>query len=92
MNLSQISTIVATTLGLVSFVGGAIAYVRASTRKQYAAERDMNHFKNNQRQLKESISLFAHENEQEIRNIHEQLIGINSKIDFLINSRKDGTL
>lgn len=89
MNISEISTIVATTLGLVSFVGGAIAYVRSSSRKQYAAERDMNHFKNNQLQLKDAISMFAHENEQEIRNIHEQLIGINSKVDFLINQKKN---
>ena len=87
MSFADISTIVATTLGLVSLVGGILAYVRSSARKGYAAERDMNHFKNNQTQLKQAIEMYVHENEQEIRNVHEQLIQLNAKLDFLINKK-----
>jgi hypothetical protein len=87
MTLSQLSTIIATTLGLVSLIGGALAYVRASARKGYAAERDMNHFKNNQKQLIHAIETYTHETDQEIRNLHEQLIEINAKLQFLINNK-----
>lgn len=89
MNLEALSTIIAMTLGLVSFIGGLLAYVRSATRKGYAAERDMNHFKNNQQQLKQAVEYFQHENEQEIRNIQEKLIEINANIQFLINRRKE---
>jgi hypothetical protein len=42
-------------LSAVSLIGGMVAYYRASVRKEYASERDMNHLKNNQIQLSGNI-------------------------------------
>lgn len=41
-------------LSICTFVGGLLAYYRATVRKEYASERDMNHLKNNQLQLSQN--------------------------------------
>jgi hypothetical protein len=88
MSLAEVSTAIATALGIISLVGGFLAYVKAATRKEYAAQRDMQHFKNNQLQLRQSILEFARGTEQETVSIREELIRINGKIDYLINQNK----
>lgn len=82
MTLGTISTLIATTLGLVSLIGGALAYVRASTRKQYAAERDMNHFKNNQQQIARNVDYYREQTDEKLQQIHDELIEIKAKVDF----------
>lgn len=82
MTLGSISTLVATTLGLVSLVGGVVAYVRSSTRKQYAAERDMNHFKNNQQQIARNVDYYREQTDEKLQQIHDELIEIKAKIEF----------
>jgi len=87
MPLGTISTLVATTLGLISLVGGILAYVQAATRKQYAAERDMNHFKNNQQQLSRNIEYYREQTDERLQLLHDELIEIKAKIDVLISNR-----
>lgn len=82
MPLTTISTLVATTLGLLSLVGGAIAYIRSSTKKAYAAERDMNHFKNNQIQLARNVDYYREQTDERLQQIHDELIEIKAKIEF----------
>jgi hypothetical protein len=88
MSFAEVSAAIATALGIISLVGGFFTYIKATTRKEYAAQRDMHHFKNNQLQLKQSILEFARENEQELVSIREELIRMNGKIDYLINQNK----
>lgn len=58
MTLDSISLtvgVIVALLSAVSLIGGMVAYHRASVRKEYASERDMNHLKNNQLQLSTNI-------------------------------------
>jgi hypothetical protein len=82
MTLGTLSTLVATTLGLLSLIGGGIAYIRASTKKAYAAERDMNHFKNNQVQLARNIDYYREQTDEKLQSIHDELIEIKAKIEY----------
>ena len=47
--------IVVSLMSLFTGVMGAIAWSRAKTRKEYAAERDFNHLKNNYKQLAQNV-------------------------------------
>lgn len=54
-SLSLTVGVIVSLLSAVSLVGGMVAYHRASVRKEYASERDMNHLKNNQLQLSANV-------------------------------------
>jgi hypothetical protein len=85
MTLATVSTALGMLLGIISLTGGAIAYLKASTRKAYAAERDMNHFKNNQLQLNQQFEHQADMLDIRLNEVTAKLTEINQKIDFLLN-------
>lgn len=42
-------------LSVLTFMGGSYAYIRASSRKEYASERDINHLKNHIAQVSSNM-------------------------------------
>jgi hypothetical protein len=42
-------------LSILTFCGGLVAYFKASARKEYASERDINHLKNSVDQLSRNV-------------------------------------
>lgn len=56
--MQQVTAILGITISIISlvtFIGGVLAYQRASARKEYASERDFNHLKNSMAQTTKNI-------------------------------------
>lgn len=51
-------------LSVLTFLGGSYAYIKASSRKEYASERDINHLKNNLAQLSRNIEELWRQNDR----------------------------
>lgn len=56
-NAIALLPLVATTLGVVSSIGGFLLYYNGSVRKRYAAERDFNHLLRNQENIVQLLKL-----------------------------------
>lgn len=54
--INDVSTVVSLLLGLVSLLSGILLWYRGSIQKAYAAERDFNHLRRNQEQMKELVN------------------------------------
>lgn len=70
--MNEITVILGIATGMLSvltFCAGTFAYIRASSRKEYASERDINHLKNNISQMS--------------RNVEELWRQSDSRFDFL---------
>lgn len=61
-------------MGLSSFIGGGILWYRGAIEKQYAAQRDFQHLRRNQEQLKQATEIISDEMEgisNDLRSTHE---------------------
>ncbi len=58
----------------------AIAWSRAKTRKEYAAERDFNHLKNNYKQLAQNVEELWRLMDNQFREHQEKLSGQHEEI------------
>lgn len=90
-NLEPLAVVIGIAVGALSiltFVTGIFTFVWSASRKNYAAQRDMEHFKNNQRQTIEHINLFVREVDNNSRIIQTELSEIKSKIEFLMSSER----
>lgn len=54
-DLGTILGLIISLISITTFIGGVLAYQRASARKEYASERDFNHLKNNQVQMSKNV-------------------------------------
>lgn len=63
---------VAALIGIITFVGGLIAWYRGAVQKEYASQRDWEHVKNNQKQLVENLNFIFKEIERNFDEIKEQ--------------------
>ena len=76
-NAIALLPLVATTLGVVSSIGGFLLYYNGSVRKRYASERDFEHLKRNQ----EQISRLIMELDDSLDDIRTELARIGSRLD-----------
>lgn len=53
-------------IGILTFVGGLIAWYRGAVQKEYASQRDWEHVKNNQKQLAANLDFMFKEIEQKL--------------------------
>ena len=60
-------------LSLLTGVVGAIAWIQAKTKKQYAAERDFNHLKKNYEQLSGNVEQLWRQMDENYSNTIRQL-------------------
>lgn len=66
--------VIGTTIGVVTFVGGVLAWYRSSVEASYAARREFNHLKNNQEQLAENLQFIAKEMDSRFDSVSSQLL------------------
>lgn len=73
--------LIALVVGLTPYVVGIIAWYANSEKKKYAAERDFNHLKNNQKDISNGIAYLTksieHDLEIIMRDILERKINLN---------------
>ena len=84
--MGTVATVVSLAIGVITFIGGLLAWYRGAVEKRYAAERDFNHLKRNYEQLANSLgSLMKDEEDRfdelrlELRELKFQLQGIPPK-------------
>lgn len=68
-------------VSLTTFIGGLLAYLRASARKEYAAERDFNHLKNSMTQISKNIEELWRQNDSRLDHVDQRLLEIAFKVD-----------
>ncbi|HEY9762801.1 MAG TPA: hypothetical protein V6D07_09755 [Trichocoleus sp.] len=74
--MESVALIVGISTGFVSLCTaglGVAAYLRASARKEYASQRDMNHLKNNQIQLTTNIEQLWRQNDERFDAVERKL-------------------
>lgn len=60
---------VAALIGIITFIGGLIAWYRGAVQKEYASQRDWEHVKNNQKQLTNNLDFIFKEIDQKLDKI-----------------------
>lgn len=63
---------VAALIGIITFVGGLIAWYRGAVQKEYASQRDWEHVKNNQKQLATNLDFMFKEIEYKLDKITDE--------------------
>lgn len=82
--MSNITVVLGIATGILSvftFLGGALAYIKASSRKAYAAERDFNHLKNSLGQTNQNLGFLVQELDKRFDSIDLKLVEISSRIE-----------
>lgn len=59
-------------IGIVTFIGGLIAWYRGAVQKEYASQRDWEHVKNNQKQLVENLNFIFKEIDERFDKIDKE--------------------
>lgn len=68
-------------IGILTFIGGLIAWYRGAVQKEYASQRDWEHVKNNQKQLVENLNFIFKEVDEKFDKIIEYQDNRFDKID-----------
>lgn len=72
---------IAALVGIVTFVGGGIAWYRGAIQKEYASQRDWEHVKNNQKQLVENLNFIFKEIDQNFERVIDEQDSRFDKVD-----------
>lgn len=72
---------IAALIGIVTLIGGAIAWDRGAIQKEYASQRDWEHIKNNQKQLVENLNFIFKEIEQNFEKVIDEQDSRFDKVD-----------
>ncbi|MEM9815546.1 MAG: hypothetical protein AAF827_03900 [Cyanobacteria bacterium P01_D01_bin.6] len=78
--LSLISLIV----GLVTSIGGGFTWWRAMVRKQYAAERDFGHLKNNYKQLAQNMQFMYKEGDKRFDRLDLEVVEVKALLSGIL--------
>lgn len=81
-------SILSITLGLFSFLGGALLWYKGSVEKRYAAQRDFNHLKNNYQQMSEALAAIAKDMDTRFDSTDDQLKEIKLTIQYRLGGDK----
>lgn len=79
----------ASIIGILTFIGGIVAWYRSTIEKQYASQRDWNHLKNNQQQLIQNLDFFLKEQDRRFDHLDQQITEIKGMIYSLLRRRDD---
>lgn len=73
---------IAALIGIITFIGGVIAWYRVAIQKEYARQRDWEHIKNNQKQLVENINFIFKEIDQNFERVFQEQDSRFDKVDI----------
>ncbi|NEP19609.1 MAG: hypothetical protein F6J97_22415 [Leptolyngbya sp. SIO4C1] len=82
--MSETLSLISLLVGLVTSVGGGIAWWRAIVRKQYAAERDFGHLKRNYQQLAQNVNAMYKESDQRFDRLDLELVELKGLLAALL--------
>lgn len=63
---------IAASIGIITFIGGLIAWYKGAIQKEYASQRDWEHVKLNQKQLIENLNFIFKEIDQNFDRITDE--------------------
>lgn len=78
-------TVVVGVLGIVGVIDAGIQRYSRATKTRYAAERDFEHLRRNQEQLKQSIAVIMEENDT----LNAEVIKIRTQLETLIAIQRE---
>ena len=73
-------------LSVLTFLGGTYAFIKASSTKRYAAEREIGHLKNSLDQLSTNVNFMIQELDRRFDGVDLRLVEINAYINHKANS------
>jgi phosphoribosylaminoimidazole-succinocarboxamide synthase len=88
--MSEITAILGIVIGLLSvatFIGGTLAYVKSSSRKEYASERDIGHLKNSLNQMSQNVEQLWRQTDSRFDHLDLTLLEIKMEIGADINKK-----
>lgn len=85
MGIERIITLVVSILGIIAAVDSAVQRYNKATTSKYAAQRDFEHLRRNQEQLKQSITVLMNENDS----LREDVIKMRTQLETFITLTKE---
>ena len=85
-NFEQAIAILGALLGLVGSIATGVTWYRSAIRKEYAAQRDFNHLKNNYESLSLVVSNIIKEQDERFDKIDLSLVRTESKLDATLQA------
>ena len=85
-NFEQLIAILGSLLGLMGSVAAGITWYRSAVRKEYAAQRDFNHLKNNYDSLSLIVSNIIKEQDDRFDRIDLSHARLESKLDATLQA------
>ena len=73
MKLDQIQSLIALGIGVITFLGGALAWYAGAVEKRYAAQRDFQHLRRNQEQINNGINTILKDQDRRFDTIEKEL-------------------
>lgn len=90
MNFNDITNGTMFVLALGSNVLWVIAFIVSAEKKKYAAERDFNHLRNNQKQMGDGIAMIAKDMDSRFDSLEKTLVEIKAFMTIhVVNSNKN---
>ena len=85
-NFEQAIAILGALLGLMGSIATGVTWYRSAIRKEYAAQRDFNHLKNNYESLSLVVSNIIKEHDERFDKIDLSLVRTESKLDATLQA------
>ena len=76
-------------IGILTFIGGVVAWYRSAVQKEYASQRDWEHIKNNQRELVQNLNFLFKELDSRLDRIDNQNVELKGMMYALLRRRND---
>ena len=85
-NFEQVIAILGALLGLVGSLATGVTWYRSAVRKEYAAQRDFNHLKNNYENLSKVVDSIIKEHDERFDRLDISMARLESKLDATLTA------
>lgn len=92
MNLDKIQEWIPLTIGIITFLGGSLAWYSGAIEKRYAAQRDFQHLRENQKQINQGINELLKELDRRFDEIERENMEVKSLLTNLIMRSGDESI
>lgn len=93
MNLDKIQEWIPLAIGIITFLGGTLAWYSGAVEKRYAAQRDFAHLRENQKQISQGVSDLFKEQDRRFDELERESTEIKSLImNLLMRTGNDETM
>lgn len=76
-------------IGIVTFIGGIVAWYRGAIQKEYASQRDWQHIKTNQKELVQNLNFLFNELDGRLDRMDNQIVELKGMMYALLRRRND---